>query len=151
MMKDQTENSRTDANSMPVCSVLVVDDEKDFIHTLLKRLKRRGLECEGVFSGEEAIEKIKSRKFNIVLLDMKLPGMDGNSTLVEIKKIQPDTEVIILTGHASANDGITGMKNGAMDYLMKPVEFESLFEILLKAVNKTNCSHNSSVRDSGEK
>jgi two-component system, OmpR family, response regulator len=151
MMKDRIENNHTDASSMPACSVLVVDDEKDFIHTLLKRLKRRGLDCEGVFSGEEAIEKIRSRKFNIVLLDMKLPGMDGNSTLVEIKKIQPDTEVIILTGHASANDGIAGMKNGAMDYLMKPVEFESLFEMLLKAAGKTDCSHNSPVRDRGEK
>ncbi|MGC2061645.1 MAG: response regulator [Thermodesulfovibrionales bacterium] len=136
---------------MSACSVLIVDDERDFVHTLLKRLKRRGLECEGVFSGEEAIEIVKSRKFNIVLLDMKLPGIDGNSTLVEIKKIQPQTEVIILTGHASANDGIVGMKNGAMDYLMKPVEFESLFEMLIKAVRKTGCSHNSPVRDRGEK
>ncbi|TAN38798.1 MAG: response regulator [Nitrospirae bacterium] len=136
---------------MASCSVLIVDDEKDFVHTLLKRLKRRGLECEGVFTGEEAIETVKSRQFNIVLLDMKLPGRDGNSTLVEIKKIQPDAEVIILTGHASADDGIAGMKNGAMDYLMKPVEFESLLEMLLKAVRKTDCSHSLPVRDKGEK
>ncbi len=150
-MKTQKENSRTDAGLMASCSVLIVDDEKDFVDTLLKRLSRRGLECEGTFSGEAAIEKIRSRKFDIVLLDMKLPGRDGLSTLVEIKKIQPDTEVIILTGHASANDGLAGMKNGAMDYLMKPVEFESLFEMLLKAVRKTDCSHTSPVRDGGEK
>lgn len=139
-MNVRTDNSLADASPVPACSVLIVDDEKDFVHTLLKRLKRRGLQCEGVFSGEEAIEKIKSEKIDIVLLDMKLPGMDGNSTLLQIKTIQPDTEVIILTGHASADEGITGMKNGAMDYLMKPVEFESLFEMLLKAVRKTDCS-----------
>ena len=86
-----------------------------------------------------------------MLLDMKLPEMDGNSTLVEIKKIRPETQVIILTGHASASDGIEGMKNGALDYLMKPVEFESLFEKLLKAVNKTSCFHNSSVIDRGKR
>lgn len=150
-MNVRTDNSLADASSVPACSVLIVDDEKDFVHTLLKRLKRRGLQCEGVFSGEEAIEKIKSEKIDIVLLDMKLPGMDGNSTLLQIKKIQPDTEVIILTGHASANEGITGMKNGAMDYLMKPVEFESLFEMLLKAVRKTDCSYTIPARDRAEK
>lgn len=145
------QSPQTDNRTMPPCSVLVVDDEKDFIHTLIKRLQRRGVECEGVFSGEDAIEKIKARKFDIVLLDMKLPEMDGISTLIEIKKIRADTQVIILTGHASASDGIEGMKNGAIDYLMKPVEFESLFEKLLKAVGKTDCSHNSPVRDRGEK
>lgn len=118
-------------------SVLVVDDEQEFIHTLLKRLARRGLECEGVFSGEEAVSRIRSRDFDVVLLDMKLPGMDGNSTLVEIKSIKPDLRVIILTGHASVNEGLEGMKNGAADYLMKPVEFESLFEKLLLAAGKT--------------
>lgn len=128
-------------------SVLIVDDEQEFIHTLLKRLKRRGLECEGVFSGEEAISKIRDREYDVVLLDMKLPDMDGNSTLVEIKTIRPDTRVIILTGHASVNEGIEGMKNGAVDYLMKPVEFESLFEKLLLAANVTNCSQSSPVID----
>lgn len=117
--------------------VLLVDDEEEFIHTLLKRLRRRGLECEGVFSGEDAISKIRDGEFDVVLLDMKLPDMDGNSTLVEIKKMRPDARVIILTGHASVNEGIEGIKNGAVDYLMKPVEFESLFEKLLTAAIKT--------------
>lgn len=151
MMNTQQLYQQTEDRTMPFCSVLVVDDEKAFIHTLIKRLQRRGVECEGVFSGEDAIEKIKTRKFDIVLLDMKLPEMDGNSTLIEIKKIRPDTQVIILTGHASANDGIEGMKNGAVDYLMKPVEFESLFEKLQTTVNSTNCSHNSSAIDRRKK
>lgn len=143
-------NQQTDNRTKHLCSVLVVDDEKDFINTLIKRLQRRGIECEGVFSGEDAIERIKMREFDIVLLDMKLPERDGNSTLVEIKKIRPETQVIILTGHASASDGIEGMKNGAVDYLMKPVEFESLFEKLLKAAERSNCSYNSSVIDRGK-
>jgi DNA-binding NtrC family response regulator len=146
-MNTQNSGKQSEDRTKPLCSVLVVDDETDFINTLIKRLQRRGVECEGVFNGEDAVEKIKDREFDIVLLDMKLPEMDGNSTLREIKMIRPDTKVIILTGHASASDGIEGMKNGAVDYLMKPVEFESLFEKLLKAVNKTNCSHNSSVFD----
>ena len=124
--------------TMPMFSVLLVDDEKDFIRTLLKRLERRGIECEGVFCGMDAIERIKARKFDTVLLDMKLPDKDGNAVLLEIRKVRPETRVIILTGHASANDGREGLKNGAVDYLMKPLEFESLFEKLQIAGNKAS-------------
>ena len=147
LMNKQLDSKKTDDNQTYLCSVLVVDDEQEFIHTLLKRLRRRGLECEGVFSGEEAISKISEREFDVVLLDMKLPDMDGNSTLVGIKKLRPDTRVIILTGHASINEGIEGMKNGAVDYLMKPVEFVSLFEKLLLAAKITSCSQSSPVID----
>lgn len=146
-MGAQVKNAGTDNHPVPLFSVLVVDDEKEFIHTLMKRLRRRGLECEGVLSGEEAISKICAREFDVVLLDMKLPDMDGNSTLVEIKTMRPDTRVIILTGHASVNEGVEGIKNGAVDYLMKPVEFESLFEKLLMAANRTDCSQSSHVID----
>lgn len=124
--------------TMPMFSVLLVDDEQDFIHTLLKRLERRGIECEGVFCGMDAIERIKARKFDAVLLDMKLPDKDGIAVLLEIRKVRPETPVIILTGHASANDGREGLKNGAVDYLMKPLEFESLFEKLQIAGNKVS-------------
>lgn len=136
MINTQASPDKPEDGTKPICSALVVDDEKDFVQTLIKRLHRRGVACEGVFTGEDAVEMIKKQKFDIVLLDMKLPAMDGNSTLIELKKIQADIQVIILTGHASANEGLEGMKNGAIDYLMKPVEFESLFEKLLKAVNK---------------
>lgn len=146
-MNIQNSDKQSEDITNPLCSVLVVDDEKDFINTLLKRLQRRRIECEGVLSGEDAIERIKARKFDIVLLDMKLPHMDGNATLIEIKKLRTDTQVIILTGHASASEGLTGMKNGAIDYLMKPVEFESLFEKLIKAAGS---SHTSSVIDRGK-
>ena len=140
MITTQALTDQPEYRTKPPCRVLVVDDEKDFVHTLIKRLRRRGVVCEGVFTGEEAVEKIKERKFDIVLLDMKLPAMDGNHTLIEIKKIRADTQVIILTGHASAHEGLEGMKNGAMDYLMKPVEFESLYEKLLNAVKRVTGS-----------
>lgn len=134
-IKEEMKNLVQD-KTMPMLSVLLVDDEKDFIHTLLKRLQRKGLECEGVFCGMDAIERIKARRFDAVLLDMKLPDMDGNAVLLEMRKVRPEVRVIILTGHASANDGREGLKNGAVDYLMKPLEFESLFEKLKIAGSK---------------
>lgn len=109
-------------------SVLIVDDEYDFVNTLLKRLNRKGLDCKGVFSGQSALEKFRERIFDVVLLDMKLADKDGNEVLKEIKKMSPDTQVIILSGYASARAGREGLGCGAFDYLLKPVEFETLIE-----------------------
>lgn len=117
-------------------SVLIVDDEVDFVNTLLKRLQRKGLESEGVFSGRAAIEKIRQRAFDVVLLDMKLADSEGNEVLREIKRERPETQVVILSGHASAKAGREGLGGGACDYLIKPVEFESLYE-KLKSAYKT--------------
>jgi len=116
--------------------VLVVDDEKDFLEMTVKRMKKRNIECEGVESGEEAISKIQHEKFDVVLLDVKMPGMDGVETLREIKRIRPLTEVVMLTGHASVESGVEGMKLGAFDYLMKPIELDSLLEKLSDAYEK---------------
>lgn len=113
--------------------VLVVDDEQEFVATLIKRLSRRGLVCEGVFTGGEAIAAVRDREFDVVLLDMKLPDTDGNEVLREVKKLKPETQVVILTGHISAKDGVEGFDEGAKDYLMKPVEFESLLDSLQRA------------------
>lgn len=117
--------------------VLVVDDEQEFVATLCKRLSKRGLASTGVFSGAAAIAAVKRHDFAVILLDMKLPDLDGNSVLRELKKLKPETPVIILTGHISAKDGIQGREHGANDYLMKPVEFESLFESLHNACHGT--------------
>jgi len=116
--------------------VLVVDDEKDFLEMTIKRMQKKNIRCEGVESGEEAIEKIKGGKFDVVLLDVKMPGMDGVETLREIKQIKPLTEVVMLTGHASVESGIDGMKLGAFDYLMKPIELDLLLEKLSDAYEK---------------
>lgn len=122
---------------MDYFSVLVVDDEEDFLETIVKRLNKRKITTIGVKSGEEALEVIKDRLIDVVILDIKMPGgMDGIETLREIKKIQPICEVILLTGHGSMETSIEGMKLGAFDYLLKPVKLEQLLPKLAEAFEK---------------
>lgn len=117
--------------------VLVVDDEEDFLETLVNRLKKRSLETVGVKSGEEAIDEVEQRRYDVVILDIKMPGgMDGIEALREIHRIQPEVEVILLTGHASVETSIEGMKLGAFDYLMKPIKLEDLMIKLNQACEK---------------
>ena len=117
--------------------VLVVDDEKDFVEATVKRLGKRGIDTEGVLSGEQALELMKEKRFDVVLLDIKMPGgMDGIETLREMKKIAPLTEVILLTGHASVESSIEGLKLGAFDYLLKPMKLEDLIKKLAEAFEK---------------
>lgn len=114
-------------------SVLVVDDEVDFVDTLLKRLRRKGVECDGAYSGDGAKSKMMERGFDVVLLDMRLADEDGNEVLRELKAISPDTRFLILSGYASASAGRAGIDSGADDYLIKPVEFETLYEKITQA------------------
>jgi len=116
---------------------LVVDDETDFLETVVNRLKKRNVDTTGVRSGEEALEVMKKKLFDVVILDIKMPGgMDGIETLREIKKLQPRVEVILLTGHASVETSIEGMKQGAFDYLLKPIKLEELIEKMAAAFEK---------------
>jgi len=127
--------------------VLVVDDEADFLETIIKRLQKRGLEAQGVASGEAAIELMKERRFDVVLLDIKMPrGMDGIETFRELKKLQPLTEVIFLTGHATLESSVEGMKLGAFDYLIKPVKLDDLLPKLAEAFQKKN-AHDQKIRN----
>lgn len=114
-------------------SVLVVDDEADFVDSLIKRLRRKGVDCDGAGTGAGALEKIRSHGFDTVLLDMNLADENGNDVLREIRQHSPDIRVIILTGYASASAGREGLEQGAFDYLIKPVEFETLYERLRDA------------------
>jgi DNA-binding NtrC family response regulator len=117
--------------------VLVIDDEMDFMETLVSRLKRRTFEASGVTNGEEALKVMRKRHFDLVILDIKLSGqMDGIDTLKEIKKIQPMAEVILLTGHASLETSNEGMSLGAFDYLLKPVKLDVLLEKMNQALEK---------------
>lgn len=112
---------------MDYFSILVVDDEVDFLETLVKRLQKRNIDTIGVTSGEKALEKLEERRFDVVLLDIKMPGgMDGIETLREIKRKHPLVEVLLLTGHGSVETSIEGMKLGAFDYLLKPIKLEDL-------------------------
>jgi two-component system, OmpR family, response regulator len=113
--------------------LLVVDDEQDFVKLFLKRFERRGFSAFGVHSGQKALEFLSKNEIDIVVLDVKMPGMDGLETLKEIKKRFPSVEVIMLTGHGSVESGIQGMIHGAYDYVMKPFRIEDLAERIKKA------------------
>ena len=126
--------------------VLVVDDEKPFVDTLVNRFNKRNIDTTGVLSGEEAIEVMKKKLFDVVILDIKMPGgMDGIETLREMKKIQPLAEVLLLTGHASVETSIEGMKLGAFDYILKPVKIEDLLTKMAQAFEKKD-SHDQKIR-----
>jgi len=106
--------------------VLIVDDEKDFVEMLSLRLNEVGEKVSSAYSGQECLETLKKADVDVVILDIKMPGMDGIETLKEIKKGFPLVEVIMLTGHGSTETAVEGMKSGAFDYLMKPADFDDL-------------------------
>lgn len=116
--------------------LLLVDDEKRFTRTLSKRLSERGLSVATASSGLEALKLMEDNLFDVAVLDVKMPGMDGVETLREIRKVQPLTEVILLTGHASVDSAIEGMRLGAFEYLLKPCEIEDLMAKIDEAYEK---------------
>ncbi len=116
--------------------VLIVDDESDFLEIIVKRLKARDIDVSGVESGYLALEALDSRNPDVIILDVKMPGLDGIETLREIKKKKPLTEVIMLTGQASVDSGIQGMQLGAFDYLIKPVALDELLEKVRQAYER---------------
>jgi DNA-binding NtrC family response regulator len=117
-------------------NVLFVDDEVDFLETLLKRMKKRDVNVTGVESGEKALGLLDREPVDVIVLDVRMPGMDGIQTLREIKKRYPLVEVIMLTGHASLEVAIEGMELGAFDYLMKPVDIDELLYKIQDAYKK---------------
>jgi DNA-binding NtrC family response regulator len=106
--------------------VLIVDDEEEFVQALSERLTIRDYDVTTSLSGEDAIEKLKHYNFDVIILDVAMPGMDGIETLRKIKGLKPLVEVIMLTGHATVSSAVDGMKLGAFDYLMKPCETKEL-------------------------
>ena len=116
--------------------ILIVDDEEKFVSYLSKRLKMREYDVAISLSGEDALEKVKEHDFDVVILDVLMPGIDGIEALREIKKVKPLIEVIMLTGHASVEAGVEGMRLGAYDYLMKPCEAEELISKINKAYER---------------
>jgi DNA-binding NtrC family response regulator len=106
--------------------VLFVDDELDFLDTVVKRIQKRNVNAYGAKNGEEALALLQQRSADVVVLDVRMPGMDGLEVLKQIKRSYPLIEVIMLTGHASLEVAIEGMELGAFDYLMKPVEIDDL-------------------------
>ena len=108
--------------------ILLVDDEEDFIEMLSLRLKESGENVLAAYSGSQCLEVLEKSEIDVIILDIKMPGMDGIETLQEIKKRHPLVEVIMLTGHGTIETAIEGMKLGAFDFLLKPSDFDDLFE-----------------------
>jgi DNA-binding NtrC family response regulator len=127
--------------------ILLVDDEAPFVETMTKRLSKRDLNIITAFSGEEALERLNNhRNTDVVILDVKMPGMNGIETLAKIRDQFPLTEVIMLTGHATVESAIEGMKLGAFDYLMKPCEIEKLMAKVQEAARKKR-DHEEKIRE----
>ena len=113
--------------------ILIVDDEKDFVEMFSLRLTRQGEKVSTAYSGQEALDLLEKTQIDVVILDIRMPGMDGIETLKKIKAAHPLVEVIMLTGHGSTETAVEGMKGGAFDYLMKPADFEDISKKLANA------------------
>mmetsp|Transcript_5059 Transcript_5059/g.2830 ORF Transcript_5059/g.2830 Transcript_5059/m.2830 type:complete len:147 (+) Transcript_5059:1212-1652(+) len=131
-------------------NILLVDDEKDFIDMLALRLEENGERVAVAYSGKECLEIIKEKDIDVVILDIKMSGIDGMETLKEIKRINPIIEVIMLTGHGSIETSVKGVKAGAFDYLLKPTDFEDLLE-KLEGARKRNEEQKERIRKAEEK
>jgi DNA-binding NtrC family response regulator len=112
---------------------LLVDDEKDFIESLAERLQLRDFDVKSALNGDDAIKLVSENEFDVIILDVKMPGKSGIETLKEIKKLNQLSQVIMLTGHATVESAIQGMKLGAYDYIMKPTVTEDLITLINKA------------------
>jgi DNA-binding NtrC family response regulator len=113
--------------------ILIVDDEEELVSALVERLNLRAFQAAGVTSGTAALEYLAGKPCDVVVLDVKMPGLSGLDLIRRIKSDHPDLEVILLTGHGSKQDADQGMELGAYDYLMKPVKIDNLVKILLQA------------------
>ncbi len=121
---------------MAKMKMMLVDDEERFLSTTQKLLSRKGYDTLTAVSGADALEILKSRNIDVVILDVKMPGMDGITALKEIKRRFPVVEVIMLTGHATVDSAVDGLKSGATDYLMKPTDINNLIEKAEEAFEK---------------
>jgi len=117
--------------------VLLVDDEEEFVRALAKRLTAKGLNVEVSGDGESAVEKVKQSDFDVIVLDLAMPGMDGLETLKRLREVNSDLQVILLTGHGTIRSGVEAMKVGATDFLEKPAEFPELLAKIREAIARS--------------
>ncbi len=125
------ENENTNKEKI---KLLLVDDEKGFVDVLFKRLSRRNIEVTMAFGGEEGIQALRKVDFDVAVLDLKMEDMNGLEVLKIFKKMYPEMEVIILTGHESEQTVQEAMKFGAFTYMSKPCDFEELIDTIRKAI-----------------
>ena len=120
---------------MDVLRVLIVDDEAELVSAIVERLNLRGFEAKGITTGAEALAYLADTQCDVVLLDVKMPGIGGLEVIKRIKEEHPGLAVILLTGHGSVQDVEKGMELGAFDYLMKPVDIDVLVRALISATD----------------
>lgn len=118
---------------MSIVQILLVDDEERFLSTTKILLEKRGMNAKTAPGGQEALNILSGNPVDVVILDVKMPGMDGVETLRRIKRDHPLVEVIMLTGHASVESAVEGLKLGAFDYVMKPCDVPDLVEKIKQA------------------
>ncbi len=118
---------------MRVESVLLVDDEVEFVQTLAERMRARGLDVEYVTNGKDAIESARAKTYDAVVLDVAMPGMNGIETLKILLQDHPDLQIMLLTGQATIGDAVEATKLGAVDVLAKPTDVETLVEKIRQA------------------
>ena len=122
--------------SEPAKKIMLVDDEVDFLNIMSKFFSRRKLDIQVADCCLKALDWLDKDVFDVVVMDVKMPGLGGLECMLQMKKIQPDLEFIILTGHSSITSGLEGIKKGAFDYCLKPVNFEEILEMILLARRK---------------
>jgi len=108
--------------------VLLVDDEEEFVEVLKERLESRGLRVTTASDGTEALEAVRKKKFDAIILDFQMPGMNGVETLREILALDSDAQVILLTGHGTVGTSVQAIKGGAVDFMEKPADINTLLE-----------------------
>ncbi|MFV0436337.1 MAG: response regulator [Desulfopila sp.] len=116
--------------------ILLVDDEEEFLVSLKARLEIRGMQVDTAANGEDAISLADRQEYDAIIVDLSMPGIDGLETLERIKEINPDAELIMLTGHATVESGIKAMKKGAGDFLQKPVDLADLLQKIGEAKDR---------------
>ena len=116
--------------------ILLVDDEEQFLKVLSQRLEGRGMKVDTSATGEDALDKVKDKTFDAIVLDLAMPGMSGMEALKRIRSENPDVQIIMLTGHGSVEKGVEAIKAGAVDFLEKPADLNKIMEKIMEAKRK---------------
>ncbi len=116
--------------------ILLVDDEEEFLDVLAERLESRGLKVDTAASGESALERAEAKEYDAILLDMAMPGLTGTETLRRLLEINADLQIILLTGQSTLSQAVEAMKQGALDFLEKPADIDTLVDRIETAATK---------------
>jgi len=119
-------------------SVLLVDDEEELVSALRERMELRGIDAVLALNGQQALHEAEMKKFDVAVIDVMMPEMSGMEVMEQLLKVQPGIKVILLTGRGDENDSAAGLRMGAFDYIIKPVNINVLLDLIRRAVKKNN-------------